>query len=224
MGISGIDNLKPWGDETMSNTDPDLRPQAGNKPIAMDVVDGQLIVKRYDGSEESFPFSNDGQVLYWKVAKTGALTGADYMLQTDNAHLYDAQGNDIDSIGGGGFDSTGFDIGDDFILKHGSFDELYFKTPGLYVCGIEDFPDASTINDLIFQVSYVASHPVRRGTNFFKRALPNDRASGVLTFYVGAMDVATRGPLSGGHLSPSVFNDSGSTHNVSAALSIQRVV
>jgi hypothetical protein len=39
----------------MSNTDPDLKPTEGNLPVAIDVVDGELIVKRYDGSEESFP-------------------------------------------------------------------------------------------------------------------------------------------------------------------------
>jgi hypothetical protein len=39
----------------MSNTDPDLKPTERNLPVAIDVVDGELIVKRHSGKEESFP-------------------------------------------------------------------------------------------------------------------------------------------------------------------------
>jgi hypothetical protein len=41
----------------MSNTDPDLQSKEKNLPIAIDVVGGNLVVKRHSGKVESFPLA-----------------------------------------------------------------------------------------------------------------------------------------------------------------------
>jgi hypothetical protein len=46
----------------MSDTDPDLKPTERNRPIAIDVVDGNLVVKRHSGKEESFPLGSGGGI------------------------------------------------------------------------------------------------------------------------------------------------------------------
>lgn len=47
----------------MSSTDPDLKRTEGNRPVAIDVVAGHLIVERHSGREESFPLGSGSAIL-----------------------------------------------------------------------------------------------------------------------------------------------------------------
>lgn len=216
----------------MSNVDPDLQPKEKNLPIAIDVVDGNLIVKRHNGKEESFPFGsgfNDGQVLYWDTLITALADDvASSPVTQDDTSIYGPDGEVILEIHGSDLVSagiSGLSVGEDFIIQRSGGDVLWFKTPGLYVVQIEGpFFEGITV-----QADYSSNHPARTA-HWQGVSNADGPPRGTMTLVVGAMDVATDDPApphdplhTGATFSTYVYNHSGSVQDISVILSIMRV-
>jgi hypothetical protein len=125
----------------LSDTDSDLKPTEKNLPVAIDVVDGNLIVKRHSGKKESFPMGGGflaGPTLDWGLQALGAGPGGGNIMRTQGATLFAPDGvtdlQDVTNEDLGEFtSSTSIAVGDDFVLsRNGSFDGLWFRNPGLY--------------------------------------------------------------------------------------------
>lgn len=136
----------------MSNTDPDLQPKEKNLPVAIDVVNGNLIVKRHSGREEFFPLLNPippphSQTLYMDLRSNGVLGAhsSGPCGTVEFAEVYDAE----TAVGIGDPITTteihdagaGYELGDDYLLSviggGTSLDlQLRFRVPGLYLMTI----------------------------------------------------------------------------------------
>jgi hypothetical protein len=182
VGIEGIEDLKfyPTEGDSVSSTDPDLRPQEANKPIAIDVVDGNLIIKRYDGSEESVPMGgsttlttvSDEDWLEWCPGSTAQASGTVYESQGpgpgttlyDNTFMsvVDVAPEDVPQ------DGTGLVVGDNFVLS-GSY--LYFREPGIYMATINGTPSGFSGGDWGYRIY---TNVTGRNYSIKKNVIPAD--------------------------------------------------
>jgi hypothetical protein len=149
----------------MSSIDPDLKPTEGNRPIAIDVVDGQLVVKRHNGKKESFVLGGginqrpDQLQLSYQVLHdgTGTLDPQTDVANGSNLEMgvgYLAYGNP-GSIGGINVTdnlATDYQINDDYALYDNDYTILGLKTVGVYKVYVNAFFDDNNVGSRMVQV------------------------------------------------------------------------
>lgn len=212
-------------------TDADLNPSSGNRIIAADVVDGELVLKRYDGTSEIFPMGGAGYNDGNRLQLTNSLPT---LAEDGSGDLLP-----ITTIGFAGPDGTGLDyesptadgvaFGEDFVItSNAGDDKLWFRKPGLYVGQVTG---ASTSDgDWVVYYNLVS---IFGAFNWFFAGLGNYGAGGTLTFDIGASDVVKNeedalwapGDVadSGAYLNVFASHSGTGPAFISAALAIDRV-
>lgn len=222
----------------MSNTDPDLKPTEKNRPTAIDVVDGNLIVKRHSGKKESFPLMSLQDTDWFLTVlfdrdPQGSSQGPSFSAPITMAQGLDHDSNDLGSLISSDLDSAGangIQLGPSYRFSRSGADSLYFTEPGFYLVSITATVDAGTGTvspgglgiEAYFAGGVITPSWQARG----------NEASGYgpkLAFIlpVTPVEVAPAGPapLAGGmsNLIVSLWQDSGSSRGIHASMNVLKV-
>jgi hypothetical protein len=147
----------------MSDTDPDLKPTERNRPTAIDVVDGNLIVKRHSGREESFPIGGiqlrREDWLEWYVEDPTRVSDSNQgfipLNVASGTTLYDKTYSSVQDLTVDDLtflapdDGHGVELGDNFVVTKS---QLYFRKPGIYVASVSSTPGAFNGGDWMYRV------------------------------------------------------------------------
>lgn len=205
-------------------TDPELQPREANNIVAADVVGNNLVLRRYDGTEEVVSLGGflDSQLLQWYVKATALGAGANAPGVTQTAALYSVDGQtDLQDLELEDLDNNGVEMGDDYIL---STDEtnyrLWFKTLGLYVVNV-------TLDQAVSDLTAVlsVSGGSSKGGAIKASTDATTYGQGQLMIAVGVADISEVGSLDSGEvLDVVMYNNSDGPHDVTAQLSITKVM
>jgi len=211
----------------------DLTPTEGNKPIALDVVDGVLTVERHDGTSESFPMGgglslSDNGYLDISFAATAQASGVAPSASTPlaSASYYDADNVLVESIADNAAlvaaGSGGIQLGPSYRAQHSGADSLWFTEGGLYFVVANAYAATGT-EEIGLDVSFSGGSmsPVwhERGIQANK-----PQTAFILPITPSSVGATDPDPLSsGGNLTVAVWQASGSPQDVQAELYIYKI-
>ena len=218
----------------MSDADPDLKRTEGNQPVAIDVVDGQLIVERHSGRKETFSMGGGGLSLsdngYLDVgyAATAQASGTTPSASTPLAY---ASYHDADNVLVASVDdnaalvaagSDGVQLGPSYVAQHSGADSLWFTEGGLYFVVATAYAETG-VEEIGLEVDFSGGgmSPVwqARGIQANK-----PQTAFILPVTPGSVAVSDPDPLSsGGTIVVSVWQNSGSPQDVSAELYVYKI-
>jgi hypothetical protein len=209
----------------MSNTDPDLKPTEKNRPTAIDVVDGNLVVKRHSGKVESFPFNGfranapNTSITWQHTLPSGQ---GDTALQITDSVYVTEQDDTVTTFALDDLVPSGTDVGD-LVIQYGNpptfygAHSIFFGKAGLYVVTYQFGDDAATGEvEVSLQISGWISNGI---THTYDAADPNGNlvAQGNLVVPVMNRDVVTGRP---DNLTSGMSFQPGGRHNAGVDASI----
>lgn len=209
----------------------DLRSREDNNIVAADVVDGNLILKRYDGTKEIVALGGGASLLDSDVLKLTLSTivpsGGEHNLLITAGDLINHETGVSASL----FDETalhaaveGEDVGTSFNILYQppgfgpTHTLVYFKEPGLYwmssIVGIDQSPDTA----------YLRAFTSPGARNFEKICMIDLSAVAISPAIVGIINVNAFDVSSNVHLELSFSQNSGSDAAAEGFLSLSKLL